>query len=202
MQRGQITRFQKINLYGYSGNLFLLEFDYGGGSGAAFPWKIQILVDEQGFFLHEFNALSHKFVHVLPGNPFLLITNATSKGNGGHELYKINSEGKVENVYDATLNTYNKHEDMAVYMPNELMVSIKDDNSDGFADLIFTGTQHYIMGKTADGFWYDSIILKKDTISYSPEKPFRKVPVRLVFLYDKPSGHFKQMEDYEAKYEL
>jgi hypothetical protein len=200
----KISYYKKIKLYGSDKTHVLLEYDYGDGAGASFPWKYQLLFTEDGKLIQQFSALRFRFLDVFPGQgPLLLTTISTSKGNGGHELYRFRGD-TVENVYegyyDYNLSTYDAHEDLSVFEPNELNVSLADDNNDGYKDMIFQGKLLLIQGRTDSGQWYNSIEKNGKRISYSINNPFKKIPLRLVFLYDPASGHFKEKEEYAKKY--
>jgi len=171
-----------------------------------FPWKYQLLLTTEGKLVKTFSAQRYDFVQIFPNqNPFLLVVVATAKGNGGHEIYKISTD-TLENVYEGYYNykiqTYDAHQDHTIYEPNELTLKIKDYNNDGFNDIAFVGKIVLIQGRTKNGIWFDYEIINGDTVTYSIDNPFEKIPVEFIFLYDKQTEHFKAKEDYEKKYRL
>ncbi len=201
-----ITAFQKVKIYGSDNDYFFIEYDYKVGSGAAFPYKYQLLLTTKGQLVRTLRGQRHEFVEIFKNqNPFLMAVNATSKGNGGHELYKISAD-TLENVYegyfDHDLRTYDAHEDNAIYEPNELILKVNDFNNDGFNDMSFKGKIVYIQGQTNNGEWIDKETINGKEVSYSIDNPFKKIPVEFVFLYDKQTGHFKAKENYKEKYGL
>ena len=200
----KITVFEKVKIYGSNDDFFFVEYDYGDGCMAAYPWKFQLLLTMEGKLVKTFSAQRFDFVQIFPNqNPFLLVVVATAKGNGGHEIYKVSAD-TLENVYKGYRNyevrTYDAHQDISIYEPNELNLKIKDYNNDGFNDIAFVGEIVLIQGRTKDGIWYDTEIINGDTITYSVDNPFDKIPIEFIFLYDKKTGHFKAKEDYVEKY--
>lgn len=135
----KITTFKKVKIYGSDKDYFFIEYDYGEGSMASYPWKYQLLLTTDGSLVKSLSGQRFDFVTIFPNqNPFLLTVTATAKGNGGHELYKFSAD-TLENVYegyfDYAVRTYDAHEDNRIYDPNELTVKIKDYNNDGFNDI-------------------------------------------------------------------
>ena len=203
----KITTFKKVKIYGSDKDYFFIEYDYRKGCGAAFPWKYQLLLNTDGKLVGTLSSLRFEFIKIFKNeNPFLLTVSATSKGNGGHELYKISAD-TLEDVYECDLDyfvrTYDAHEDNSINEPNELTLKINDFNYDGFNDISFNGKIVLIQGQTKhNGDWFDSEKIKGETITYSINNPFKKIPVKFVFLYDKQTGHFKARENYAKKYGL
>jgi hypothetical protein len=200
----KISFYKKIKLYGSDKDFYFIEYDYGVGSMASCPWKYQLLLTETGKLVKTLSAQRFEFLKIFPEeNPFLLNVTATSKGNGGHEVYKISAdtlENVYEGYYDYAIQTYDAHQDNAIFEPVELKVFIVDENKDGFNDIAFKGKIILIQGRTKSGTWYDNEIRNGKTISYSIDNPFKIAPIEFVFLYDKVSKHFKAKEDYEKKY--
>ncbi|MES1181430.1 MAG: hypothetical protein ABUL44_01415, partial [Flavobacterium sp.] len=111
-----------------------------------------------------------------------------------------------ENIYDGyndyQTQTYDGHEDNAVFEPTELKLSITDKNNDGYKDMVFSGKIVLTQANNYKGLWYDMEVRKnQDTIFYSAQHPFKKIPVAFIFLYNKSTGHFEAKEDYDKKYE-
>lgn len=200
----KISFYGKVNLYGSDKDFYLVEYDYGEGSTASFPWKYQLLFTKEGKLVQVLSALRLGLIKIFPGqNPFLIAVTATGKGNGGHEVYKISAdtlENVYEGYYDYAIQTYDAHQDNAVFEPAELNIFINDDNADGFNDIVFKGKIILIQGRTKNGSWYDNETKNGKTISYSISNPFKIAPIEFVFLYDIAKGHFKAKEDYEKKY--
>ena len=197
----QITTFKKVKIYGSNNEFFFIEFDYEAGCMATYPWKYQLLLTIDGKLVKILSAQRYDFVQIFPNeNPFLLAVIATSKGNGGHEIYKVSAdtlENVYEGYYDYEVQTYDAHGDFAVYEPYELNFKIKDYNNDGFNDIAFVGKKNLIQGRTEDGFWYDTETMNgKEVAAYSINNPFKKIPIEFIFLYDKKTGHFKAKENY------
>ncbi|MDD3771778.1 MAG: hypothetical protein PHC38_03875 [Weeksellaceae bacterium] len=114
-------------------------FDFGNGSMAFYPWKYQLLLTSNDNLVELGSGQRFDFVTIFPNqNPFLMTVTATTKGNGGHEIYKI-SENRLENVYESDIKTYDAHEDNKIYEPYELVLKIKDFNNDGYNDISFMG---------------------------------------------------------------
>lgn len=202
--QGRITYYKSIKINGSNSNFILLEYNYGDGCMAEYPWKYQFLFKPDGQMVKVLHGVRFELLKVFPGeSPHLLILTATGKGNGGHELYRFN-HGKLENIYEGYYNydihTYDAHDDGAVFEPNELRLLIKDANGDGMNDMIFTGKIVQTHGKTPDGIWYDCLTIDDKTTCYSLKHPYRKAPVEFVFLYNKESGHFRAKENYDEKY--
>jgi len=187
----KITTFKKVKIYGSNKDYFFIEYDWIAGSMAEFPWKYQLLLTTDGKLVKTLSGLRFDFVTIFPNqHPFLLILKSSARGNGGHEIYKISAdtlENVYEGYYDYDVRTYDAHEDLSVFKPNELNINFVDENKDGFNDIVFTG-QELMLGKyTKDSIWYDVEGDKPFTV----ENPASRQKVRYVFLYDKQSGHFK-----------
>lgn len=202
----KITFFEKVKIYGSDNDYIFIEYDYGNGCGAAFPWKYQLILTTEGKLVKTLSGQRYEFVKIFDNeHPFLLTVIATDKGNGWHEVYKISTDS-LEKVFDSyfdfNLRTYDAHQDYSVNEPNELTLKIKDFNNDGFNDIAFVGKIVLIQGQTKDGNWYHSETLNGKEIIYSVDNPFKKIPVEFIFLYDKQTGHFKAKENYIEKYEL
>ncbi len=192
----KITAYKKVKLYGSDKDFIFIEYDWKVGSMAKFPWKYQLLLTTDGKLIKILSGQRFEFVTIFPNqNPFLLLVIATSKGNGGHEIYKISLdtlENVYEGYYDFDINTYDAHEDLSVFEPNELNIDFKDYNKDGFNDIFFTG-QKLMLGKyTKDSLWYDVENGKLFTI----ENPAERISIEYIFLFDKQTGHFKTKHKY------
>lgn len=167
---------------------------------AGYPWKYQLLLTKEGKLVKTLTAQRFELVKIFPNQPpLLLVLMATAKGNGGHELYKVTGD-TLENVYEGydeyNVKTYDSHQENIVYKPNELILTIKDHNNDGYNDLSFKGDVLFIQGQTENGVWYDNEIINGKTVTYSADHPFKKIPVEFIFLYDHQSGRFKAKENY------
>ena len=192
----KITSFQKIKLYGSDKDFIFIEYDWKVGSMAEFPWKYQLLLTTDGKLVKTLAGQRYDFVTVFPNqNPFLLTVIATAKGNGGHEIYKVSAD-TLENVYegyfDYDVQTYDAHQDLSVFEQSELKIDFRDQNKDGFNDIVFTG-QKLMLGKYAkDSSWYDV----ENGKPFSVENPAERIPIKYIFLYDNQTGHFKAKEKY------
>jgi len=192
----KITVFKKVKLYGSDKDFIFIEYDWKVGPMAEFPWKYQLLLTTDGKLVKSLSGQRFEFVTIFPNqNPFLLTVVGTAKGNGGHAIYKISSdtlENVYEGYYDYDVCTYDAHEDLSVFEPNELKIAYKDNNNDGFNDIIFTG-QKLMLGKyTKDSLWYDV----ENGQPFTVENPADRISIKYIFLYDKLTGHFKAKEKY------
>lgn len=202
----KITTFKKVKIYGSDSDYFFIEYDYKVGCGAAFPYKYQLLLTTNGKLVKTLSGQRYEFIEIFKNeNPFLMTVVGTSKGNGGHELYKISAD-TLENVYegyfDYDVQTYDAHEDNKIYEPNELTLKVKDVNNDGFNDISFYGKTVLIQGQTKNGDWFDTETINGKEVTYSIDNPFKKISVEFIFLYDKQTRHFKSKENYTKKYGL
>lgn len=180
---GSITAYKKIKLNNSNKDFILVEYDWKDGCMAAFPWKYQLIFTTDGQLIETLSADRYDFIQVFPDqNPFLLALWATARGNGGHEIYKVNAD-TLENVYegynDYAFRTYDAHGDNTLYEPHELQLTIQDRNNDGLNDITFKGK-----------LLYDDGINKSTT------------QLELIFLYDKETRHFKAKENYKKKHGL
>ena len=205
LMKQDISRFEKVNLYGSDEEFILIEYDYHAGAMACFPYKYQLLFTEQGELLSMLTEFRIEFVELFDGEyPLLLTVGVTAKGNGWHSIYKFAGD-TIEDIFDRENSfprTYDKHEDTNVNDPNELVLELNDVNDDGFKDLVFTGNVKLLGGLTPEGMYFDALIEGKDTTTYNPEKPFKTVPVEYVFIYNKTTQKFVVKEDYFEKYKL
>ena len=202
----KITIYKKVKIYGSDKDYFFIEYDYKEGCGAAFPWKYQLLLTTDGKLVKTLSGLRFEFVEIFKNqNPFLMTVSTTSKGNGGHEIFKITKD-TLEDVFESNLDyfvrTYDAHQDNSINEPNELTLKIKDFNNDGFNDISFNGKIVLIQGQTKNGDWFDTETINGKEVTYSIDNPFKKIPVEFIFLYDKQAGNFKAKENYTEKYGL
>jgi hypothetical protein len=196
----KITTFKKVKIYGSDNDYFFIEYDYKVGCGAAFPYKYQLLLTSNGKLVKTLSGQRYEFIEIFKNeNPFLMTVVGTSKGNGGHEIYKFSAD-TLQNIYDGyfdyDVQTYDAHEDLSVFEPNELKIGFKDENKDGFNDIVFTGHKLMLGKYTKDSLWYDVENGKPFTV----ENPADRISIKYIFLYDKQTGHFKAKENYTEKY--
>jgi hypothetical protein len=184
----KVTTYEKVKIYGSDKDFYLVEYDYGDGCMAAFPWKYQVLFTTKGELVKILDVSRFELVEIFPKEPpFLLTVVATTNGNGVHEIFKMTAD-TLQNILQCEVRTYDSHEDRSVYEPNELRFTKKDFNKDGINDIAFKGKLVMLMKQTKDGIWYDG------------DNPAEKIPIEFIFLYDKQSGRFKEKEDYVKKY--
>lgn len=200
----KITAYKKVKLYGSAEDYIFLEYDYGDGCTAAFPYKYQLLFSTAGKRIACISAIHYDFVEMIPNtNPFLLTLSATGHGNGGHEIYKVTQDTIVnilDGFFDYFPKTYDRNHDNTINEPFELNHTIKDYNNDGYNDIAFYGKVVLIQGRSPKGDWYDGETKKRKSITYSEDNPFKKIPVTFIFLYNTQTGHFTQKEDYSTTF--
>jgi len=182
-----ITKFEKNSIFGSEKKYYLIEYDYHNGYMAEFPSKYQLIFSENGKLIKKLWTIRYEIVEIFPNkNPFLLTVVSTSRGNGGHRIYKMSTD-TLENVFEGFTDyfprTYDAHENNNVNEPNELNIKISDTNKDGCNDLIFSG-------KIVHNTLSNNIDDKTNNI---------KVNVKFIFEYNKKTGHFVQKEDYSKK---
>jgi len=192
----EISAFKKSKIYGSDKEYILIEYDWKVGSMGEFPWKYQLLLTTDGKLVKILSGQRFDFVTIFPKQPpFLMTLTTTAKGNGGHEIFKISAD-TLQNIYEGynvyAVQTYDAHQDLSVFEPNELKMSFKDENKDGLNDIVFTG-QKLMLGKYAkDSSWYDV----ENGKPFNIDNPADRILVKYIFLYDKQSGHFKSNEKY------
>lgn len=192
----KITTYRKVKIYGSDEDYYFVEYDYRVGAMADYPWKFQILISKEGRLVKLFSGQRFGFVEIFPKqNPFLLMLNVTSKGNGVHEIYRVSAD-TLQNVLKESggfdLKTYDAHEDQSVFEPNELIMAFRDINNDGFNDVVFAG-QKLMLGKyTKDSVWYDV----ENGKPFTSKNPAAKVPLKYIFIYDSHSGFFTAREKH------
>lgn len=184
----KINAYKKIKIFGAQKELILIEYDFIEGASASFPYKYQIIMTIEGKLIAVLDGLRYEFLKVFENqSPFLLVLTSTSKGNGSHQLYKFSND-TLENVIDKVgyfPRTYDNHSDHHINVPNELKLKIRDKNSDGFNDLIFSGKMK--LNSLGNSVADDAVNNKT-------------IPLELIFIYDEKTGHFKELEDYSKKY--
>jgi hypothetical protein len=190
-KKHKITLFEATKIYGSDKNCYFIEYDWKAGAMVSFPWRYQLLLREDGKLVKVFSGLRFDFLKIYQNqNPFLLILTSTSKGNGGHEIYRFTAD-TLENVLDGAVQTYDAHQDASVFEPSELKIEVKDLNHDHFNDLLFFGDKLMLGKYSEDRVWVDGENGKEFTV----EHPAKRIAVKYEFLYDKQSGHF-----VESKY--
>lgn len=200
-ENDDITAYKKIKLNGSKNFFYLIEYSFPFMSMAGYPGKYQFLMDGKGKFIEIFNAKRFELVEIFPKQePFLLLVHSTAKGNGGHVIYKIknNELALVFTSHDerGLFRTYDAHRDVTVNEPHELTLNINDENSDGFNDIIFSGTIKLLQALNPEGHWFDVEVVDGKEIMYNEENPWKTIPVRLIFLYNPKSEIFEANEDY------
>lgn len=199
----KITYYQKVRIHGSERSFFLVEYDWKVGPNAGFPWKTQFLLDENGGLISTFFALRWELLKVFNNeHPYLLTVTSTAKGNGAHSLYGFH-KGKFEDLLyspdSMAVSTYDQYEDHAVYKPHELSLLVKDENHDGVNDISFHGKILLIRGRSPAGVWYDAEMINGKKVTYSPDHPFRSIPVNYIYLYDTLQGIFRPKENYRRE---
>ncbi|MCD7932118.1 MAG: hypothetical protein LUH15_12630 [Tannerellaceae bacterium] len=172
---GNSIKIDTITLYGSHDPFILVEYDYPEGPMADYPWKIQFLITTDYKPVTYFQAEQYELINVFPDqNPLLLILNATGKGNGWHEIYRIKDNTCINICEpDEPVQTYDAHKDHDLFDHPELQLTIEDRDNDGFNDLIFKGARQY----------YDppaqTTVLKSEPVEYlflyNPEKEIFEV---------------------------
>jgi hypothetical protein len=184
-RKESIVFFKKIKVFGSDDFFYFIQYDFEWSSNAEFPGKNQMLFNKKGKLLACFYDVWIDTVTILKNeNPFLFGMTRTAHGNGGHYIYKIQSD-TIESVYGAaeepTYQTYASGYGLFEYIPYELQYKIYDENKDGLNDVIFYGNVRYST--------YD--------LGHTDDKV---VPVELIFLYDLNKGHFIEKQNYKKKY--
>ena len=193
---GRFTAFKKFPLYGSKDSLYLLEYTWGNGAMASYPWKCQFIFSKDGRLIKRAMGERYALERVFPQRlPYLLVTQVTARGNGGHCYYRMNAD-TLEDVFDGFdddeyyFKTIDGHEDTDVLEPNELPATYHDVNGDGYNDIVFSGKKLMLGGYTKDGGWYDAVSVDGKTTTFTPEHPASVIPIRFVFLYNPATQHF------------
>lgn len=170
----KITTYTKVEVNGGEDDYFFIEYDYGNGCQAAYPWKYQLLLNKNGEPIQSLAATRYEFVEIFKNEkPFLLTLTSTAKGNGSHQIYKISAD-TLENVFDGNnFKTYDANEDDFIFEPYELNIKFIDISEDGLNDFIFSGQK----------------IIVDESILYI-ENLEKKTPVKYEFIFNKKSGRF------------
>lgn len=201
-EKQKITAFKKIRLYGSDKDFYLVEYNWAAGSMSQYPWQYQVVFSADGTFVKAIDGERFELVTIFPKqNPFLLTTKVTSRGNGGHRIYKISAdslENVYEGYYDYDVRTICSGHDTYAFSPEELHLSFKDENKDGFNDMVFSGQKLLLYATAPDGGQYDTREVNGKSKPFTPDDPAGRLPVKYIFLYDKASGHFKAKEKYPA----
>lgn len=186
----KILTYKKIKINGSKDHFVLLEYEYKDGLPEYFPWRHQLILDSNGKLVEHLTANSVQLLKVsFNEDPYLLALIVHRRGMGGHQLLKM-QKGKLEKVFDSydlhfKPETYNAYKSSYYNDPFEMNMSIKDDNKDGFNDLIFTGKIIYNgRGNSVE----DDL------------KNNKNIDVKMIFQFDKKTGRFISKEDYAKKY--
>ena len=198
----KITAYEQVKVYGSNDVFYLVEYDFGDGCMADFPWKYQFLITQEGKLLKKLSCIRYELIEVFEGqNPLLLGVTSTSNGNGGHQLFKMAFDSLVDVFGDNNeIQTYDACQDHQVFKPYELSLVTEDQNMDGVNDIIFQGVIVLIQGELPGGGWYDTEVNGNDTITYSIDYPYKEIDIKLVFTYSPKTGLFMAEKDYQKKY--
>lgn len=194
-----IKNYKKVKLYGSEKKYIIIETDCDFNNV-----KYQLAIfTENGNFIKSISGYRYELVNLFPNeNPVLLNLDVSNQGNGGHQFFKMRNDTlkSINEIYEDFPNTFDRHQDNAIFEPNELNMAFKDENNDGFNDIVFKGQIILIQGKTKNGEWIDGEKINGKDVMYSIENPFKKKYIKFVLLYDKKTETFKPKEDYKLKY--
>lgn len=176
-----LTRYTKIEIAGSPEPIILLEYDYGDGCGAAFPYKFQLYFRLTGELIDITQFVEFELLKVFPKEKsYIKGLLATYKGNGGYGLYKI-VNGKMMNLIEPKKGyysrTYDAHADEDINEPYGLKMTIRDTNEDEVVDLVFSGKKHYWLFDTEESGKYT-------------------MDIEYIYLFDSKTGKFKEKENY------
>jgi hypothetical protein len=200
----KLKKYYKAKFYGSKKNYVIVETDCDFNNV-----KHQVYIfTESGKFLKMLESYRYEFIKIFPQqNPVLMNLEVTSQGNGGHEFFRMENDtlksmNEKLSGDDYMLSTFDRHEDYSIYEPAELKLAVKDDNHDGYNDIIFKGTIVLIEGRLPDGEWYEGTadIDGKQFGPYSIEHPFKKARIKFVYLFNPKTLCFEHKEDYPKKY--
>lgn len=198
----KITKFQKVKIFGSKKEYIIIENNFEFNN-----MKCQLAIFTlEGKLISILDPYKYLFMKVFPNqNPFLVDLDVTNQGNGVHALYQMKNDSLdcVMGDYEGDEpfpNTFDRHEDNAVFEPEELKLTVSDENKDGFNDLVFKGKYVLIQYKTKYGDWEDGAEINGKSIEYSIDHPYKKVPIKFVFLYNPKTKKFCPKENYEKKY--
>jgi hypothetical protein len=199
LKKHKILNYKKVKIYGSNKDYIIIETNCDFNNVL---YQLSIFT-ENGKFVETISGDRYEFIKIFPKeNPILVNLEVTNAGNGGHQFLKIENDTlvKLNDLYTDLPNTFDSHEDNAVFEPMELKITIKDENKDGFNDIVFSGKIVLIQGRSKDGLWYDVEKKNGKNIEYSVDNPFKKAPIQFVYIYDIRTKHFKAKEDYKKKY--
>ncbi|NOQ75487.1 MAG: hypothetical protein GQ574_25990 [Crocinitomix sp.] len=176
-RKHEITTFEKVKLKDATEEIVMIEYSFPHGAGVLYPWKYQVIMTLKGRPIKVLQALRYEYLNLFKDDyPYLLTLASTDKGNGRHSLYRMKNDS-LENVLtgfkDYFPRTYDAYDDYNINVPNELDITILDEDKDGFNDIIFNG---------------------------AIQSELKSVPVSFTFLYDKKSNYFNEKENYSEKY--
>lgn len=194
-----VQKYKKVKLYGSDADFVMIETDCDFNN---VKYQLAIFTD-QGKYVKTLYTNRYELVKIFPNkNPFLMNLEVTNAGNGAHEFFKITNDTleSLNTLYEDFPNTYDNHNDNGIFEPEELQMSFKDVNKDGYNDIVFKGIRVLTQYRTPQGDWVDGITQNGKTESYSIDHPFKKVPIKMVLLYDKKTKRFVPKENYSEKY--
>lgn len=196
----KITLYKELKVFGSNENYYLIELDYADSFDAAYPWKFQFLIDSKGLPIKLFSSERIEIIKIFEKyNPFILSVESTFRGNGGHSLYKIQSDSLI-NCLNGSFKTYDANEDNFIFEPNELTLSFYDLNSDGYNDLIFSGKMIFLQAQNESGGWSDGKYLNGEFVNFSIENPYKIENIELGFIFNKMKNEFNEAENYKEKF--
>jgi hypothetical protein len=197
----KINYFKKIKISGSNNDYFIVEYDFKEGAMSSFPWKNQIIFNSTGKLIKVLSNIRIDVVKIFKKeNPFLICVSSTAKGNGWHEIYKIQHD-TLANIYEGMEHrpqTYDAHQDNSVNEPTEFQYKVIDMNNDNCNDIVFSGNISLIEDEHGSS---KGISKDGQEINYSINNPYKRIPVTLIFLYNPKKKHFIEKEDYSKKFE-
>jgi len=176
-----ISYYKKLKIYGSNKPVYLIQYYFGEESMMYYPWRYQLFLDETGKYIGNERADSFALITVFKDkNPLLMTVCSDPHGVGYHCFYKYDEKkDSLINILvgDEAGITYNANDYYEMNEPFGLKLLVKDDNKDGYNDIIFYGKRLSL---------FDS----KTGKHYTEEKPLEKYDVEFVFLYHKNKDRF------------
>lgn len=146
---------------------------------------VQMVYDEEGKLLEWFRPVRWELVTIAPEEaPYLLVVEATAKGNGGHRLFRSTKSGLEDVLIRSNLpfGTYSNHGDPSRNAPPEMRLSILPQKA---------ATQHIELSAT--------VLMYKTPEVGDCDEPCSSHQVQYIFNRD-AQGYFRAAENYEEKF--
>ena len=182
-----LLRVERHRLYGLPDSVIWIEMGTNAPGDSTCPYPIsrhQLLFDHQAQLIHQSTAVFAEFLpYALDSLPLYIEAGTACQAEGQHQVLRYHN-GALIDLLNPLLNntplTYDIHPDSSLMEQGRLQPRLEDLNQDGYLDLVLEGKKALLYSPAGN--------------RYSPQRPYRRIPLRYHFLYDPAKEYFVYQE--------